>query len=228
MGILRAPTSSRLFTVIVNGFFLACMVLMLPQPVSAEEAETSNNGLLSVAIGRLNVDQISVDSPLDYESEGALDGADWNMLILGAGWRVWGNNTFLLLEFMFTERKTLNDDLKEDPLVGGGTTKVSSHINHYGLFAGVQQRIKRFYGELGWGAIIQERSFDYDPAVINPANSSTLYRGAVFYGLGMQISPHLMLGLRRYQSTGWYDYEVDPQPPAPEMKSNVLQLSLVF
>jgi hypothetical protein len=211
------------------GVALVLTQLGLPAPAQEKEDTRKRSGaVLAVGYGQLSVDGIAVANRLDAAAAESLDGDDWSMVILTGGFYFNKGRTQILGDLMFSEQKDLRNDIRNAPLVGGGTTRVSSDVFHFGFFAGMRQSVWRLYGEAGWGLVAQEKDFDYEPAVINPGAGGTVWTGAFYYGVGARITRNVMLGLRRYDSTGYFYSDDEPEPESPEFDGTSVHVTFLF
>jgi hypothetical protein len=205
------------------------LVLIAAASAQAQEEDyrKPRGAVFSIGYGQLSVDAIEVaGGPQGAE---AFERDDWHTVVLTGGWYFNRGRTQLLGDLMFSEQKDLDDHIRNAPLVGGGTTKVSSDVLHLGAFVGVRQSVWRLYGDLGYGIITQEKDIDYEPAVSNPGVGDSVSVQALYWGLGARVTRNVMVGFRRYESRGViFKDDHDPVPDDPGIEATTFHVTMMF
>jgi hypothetical protein len=192
----------------------------------AEGAEKDKGWLVGLGYGQLNVSEIIVSNNSLYSQSDAFEDDTWHVGILSLGGYFNEGNTQIMLDWMFSKGKDLND--YDAQLVGGGTTDVSVDISHGGIFLGLRQLVKRLYGEAGLGIFWQSRSLSYDPPVSNPGHGNGVEYGAWYLGAGYKITDNILLGARHYRSMGGRIFDADDDDNIGDIDIDATAIHLTF
>jgi hypothetical protein len=172
-------------------FILVLLLLIFSQAAFAD---------FWVGFGQMKVDKIYVADEVQFtDAPEALTDNTYNTLLLGIGSSLRESLFGISADLLLSESKKLAD-VGTRPLVGGGSTRVSKVVSHYGLFIGARMRIQRILVlSAGVGQIGQEASFSYDPSVSNPGGAATdEYFHSKYVGAELFLSKRVLLGVRKY------------------------------
>lgn len=180
----------------MKGKFYCCAIILMMVLVSYPARA---GVIFEVGYGRLHVSNIFVTQTPDVTNPPeAFQGKDWNTLMFSVGGERKSIGTGITIDFLFSEDKTLDSDLGSRPLVGGGYTQVSSSISHVGVYLGMRQRIWRVVASGGYGALLQNVDFHYDPPVSNGSGGFSESVPSWYLGLDICVTRRVSLGARRY------------------------------
>jgi len=157
---------------------------------------------LIVGYGKMNVDKIYVADNVQYAdgpTPDAIADKTWNTVLIGIGGNIRRSSFGLTADFLLSESKKLAD-VGTRPLVGGGSTRVTKNVSHFGLFLGLRfNLIDVFVLSTGAGVIDQEAHFTYDPPVANPGGAAVdEYFHGNYLGVDLIVTDRIMLGARKY------------------------------
>lgn len=154
-----------------------------------------------IGYGKMDVGKIFVADKQDSSLlPSAFSDRKWDTLTFGIGSNISSSNIGVSLDFLFSEKRKL-EDLGSRSLIGGGTTRVSSSISHVGLFFGVKYRlIRAFFLEAGYGAVAQEVGYDYSSNVSNGGGGgNSIEFNSSYISFDLELVKGLRLGIRRYK-----------------------------
>jgi len=178
-----------------------CGFLVLIYPVTGMAEESSSNGL-TFSIGYARFNNLNPDVEVIWRENSIPDveigQINFNAISLGLGYHFFSNRTQIGLDLIITSAEELGTvDL---PLFEGGYVNGVREKRYYSVIHRLHQQLfNRFYGNIGYGMMIEDHSFSVPHNVIGGGGGSNDIWPSWSWGADIRLTKGIMIGAQVFE-----------------------------